>query len=343
MSKHDFATRRDVAMAIRRNAAPVAERVTEEFLFRHPDWTERYGDAARKRGLEDAAFHLEFLAAAIESDSTSAFADYARWTSRVLQARGIAPQSLVENLEQLNAALVDVTSDNQLVAENFKAGVAAALDPIQTRGATTRSVYLQAILGGQRTAALNICLEMLSSGFTVRDVYVDVIQEAQYEIGRLWENNEISVSREHMATAITQFIIAQLYSRIDRSTVVRGNAILSGVSGELHQLGANMMADMLECDGWDVRFLGTQMPPRDILVAIDEHQPKLLGLSATMLFNLHHVEGLIEDVRKTFGGKIVILVGGGAFCAQPDVWREIGADGFGRDLREGIEQARALA
>ena len=80
-----------VALAdqIRALRQKVGEDVTEEFLSRHPDWLERYGEHARHFGIEDACFHLDFLAGAVEAASLDSFRDYARWTVGMLQARGI--------------------------------------------------------------------------------------------------------------------------------------------------------------------------------------------------------------------------------------------------------------
>lgn len=92
--------------------------------------------------------------------------------------------------------------------------------------------------------------------------------------------------------------------------------IVTGVEGEMHQLGANMLADVLEAEGWDVRFLGTQLPHRDILQAIEEHEPTIVGISATMLFNVPKVSSLIGDVRLRYGSDVRIILGGAAFGSQ---------------------------
>ena len=73
----------------------VAETVCEAFLLRHPDWITRHGDRARHYTIEDAVYHQDFLAAAIESGETSAFTDYLRWTAGVLEARGIGAADIV--------------------------------------------------------------------------------------------------------------------------------------------------------------------------------------------------------------------------------------------------------
>ncbi|MEX2048669.1 MAG: cobalamin-dependent protein [Gemmatimonadota bacterium] len=349
----DYVLRRDAARLLRARGDVIAEAVTDEFLRRHADWITRYGDRAKVRGIEDARFHVEFLAGAILADDDRAFEEYAVWTARVLSARGIAPSFLAENLEQVaEAAERELTEvAGAFVRRTVSAGIAAlgrapaSPGPEGAPGGrfeTERRLYVQAILEGNRRAALNVTLEALRVGATVADVYVEILQPAQYEVGRLWERSKITVAKEHMATAVTQYVVAQLYPRLEVPDTVRGNALITGVRGELHQLGANMVADVLESDGWNTRFLGTQLPHQDVLDAIGEHAPRLLGISATVLFNLPAVADLIEDVRRVHGTEVTILVGGGAFRANPDTWKELGADACGRDLRHAVELANQL-
>jgi MerR family transcriptional regulator, light-induced transcriptional regulator len=343
--------RRALAETLRGHRDAVAGHVTEEFLQRHPEWVVKYGDAASTRGMEDARFHIDFLAGAIEGGDPRAFSEYAQWTAGVLDARGMAPEFLIENLHQVGADLAGVLdpADAAYVARYIE----AACDAAASRGKpgtgihadvlhTQRRVYVQSVLNGERRGALNVALELLREGYTVADVYCDLLQPAQYEVGRLWERNEITVAREHMATAITQFVVAQLYSRLEVPDSSRGRIVVTGVRGELHQLGANMVADVLEADGWNVRFLGTQTPHGDILKAIDEHEPAVVGISATMLFNLMNVSDLVEGVQSRFGSEVRLVVGGSAFRGKPDLWREIGAHGFGHDLRAAVAAVRAV-
>jgi methanogenic corrinoid protein MtbC1 len=116
-------------------------------------------------------------------------------------------------------------------------------------------LFLQTTLAGKRQEALTIVLEALRAGQAVVDLYVDIIQTSLYQIGLLWERNQITVAEEHMATAIVQYVMAQLYAHLPPATITRGNVVITGIQGELHQVGANLVADVLEADGWDVRFL----------------------------------------------------------------------------------------
>jgi len=184
---------------------------------------------------------------------------------------------------------------------------------------------------------LNIAFETMKTGTAPADIYVDVLQAALYEVGALWENGRISVSVEHTATAITQNVLSQMYSQIKAPPAVIGKAVIAVVPGELHQIGANMVADMLDAHGWDTRFLGGGMPHEGVLQAVADHDADVLGISATMLFSVPQVIRLIRSVRETSRDRRPrIIVGGSAFRSVPNLWREIGADGAAVDLRGAV-------
>ena len=137
-----------------------------------------------------------------------------------------------------------------------------------------------------------------------------------------------------MATAVTQYVMAQVFDRIQPPDAIRGSAVLTGVSGELHHIGPMMIADMLEANGWRVQFLGSNIPVPAIVAVIKDARPDVLGISVTMLFNLHQASRLIESVR-ALGHPIRIVVGGAAFRVATD-WRQTGADAYASDLRTAV-------
>jgi methanogenic corrinoid protein MtbC1 len=287
----------------------------------------------------------------VETGSIRAFEDYCEWAAGVLKTRAIASHFLAENLTQIEAALISGLSveEQTLVARIMEAGRAACgrekTHPAQpdTPLALTRSVYLQSILIGARAGSVQIVEEALRNGAGIFDIYAEVFQESLYEVGRLWEQGKISVSIEHRATAITQFVMAGIYSRALRrepSTPLR-QAMVTGVAGELHQIGANMVADVLENAGWNVEFLGTDAPHEGIIAAVQAQDSDLVCISATMLFNVPNVVRLIRDVRAS-SPRLRVLIGGAAFRASPELWVEIGADGFARDLSGAVQVADRL-
>lgn len=319
MSSIGFQDRARIAGAIRACRVVVAEEVTDEFLTRHPEWQAQHGDRARQLGMEDACYHQDFLAAAIESGEAESFRQYGDWAGRILTARHIEPRFLVENLEQIGQSLrVRLPAADAATVDSFiRSGVDRCLPDGTAVGSNPggalellTAMYTDAAIRGNRQAALNLLLDAARLGHPVIDLYSEVLQGAMYRIGGLWEENKITVAQEHMATAITQFVLAHLYALIEPTETSRGKAVVTGVQGEFHQVGAHMVADMLEADGWDVQFLGTDTPIAGVLEAIEEHKADILGISATMLFPISSVARLIDAARAKRGSRIRIMVGG---------------------------------
>jgi methanogenic corrinoid protein MtbC1 len=307
----------------------------------------RYGDRGRQFCTADACFHVDFLAGAIEAGSTQAFTEYWRWTARMLGARGIAVHTLEENLAQLekHLALALLPEERETVSTFLTRAQEACIEPEHASDARlsggeldlTRQVFLTAILSGQRQAALNIVEEALRAGHSHVDIYVNVFADSLHRVGELWELNKISVAQEHIATSITQYAIAAIYPRLVPATVHRGSMVVTGVSGELHQIGANLVADAMEANGWTVRFLGTNLPHSSILASVEEISAEVLCISTTIVANLPSVVELVRTVRDRLSERAPkIVLGGAAYQVAAHFAQEMGAAGAVTDLRRAL-------
>jgi len=258
---------------------------------------------------------------------------------RVLKARGIESLFLWENLTQVQDAFAPhlTAADRDLVTDfiEFAKSRVAHDAAVETERplALTRRMFVQAIVSGGRKAALNIALDALGRGVSVEDLYADVFQDALYDVGHLWETNSITVAQEHMATAVTQYVMAHVFGQIEPPSTSRGVAIMTGVPGELHHVGALMVSDMLEANGWQVQFLGSNLPIPAVLNAIADAKPQILGVSVTMLFNVHHATRLIAEAKRA-ANQIRVVVGGSAF--RFGSWRATGADDYAADVRAAV-------
>lgn len=203
--------------------------------------------------------------------------------------------------------------------------------------------YLNALLAGEREAAIEAALRPVRAGVDVLDVHLHVLQPALQEIGRQWERGQITVAAEHLATTITQFVVVRLYAWLSRPTHTRGRLLLTGVEGEYHQIGAHMVADALESDGWSVRFLGSNVPSADVLGSVRAFRPQVLGVSCTMPAHLPRVAALIQALRQTCGPDAPrVLAGGSAFRGSEREALAVGADAWAQDLRAAVHAARKL-
>jgi len=201
--------------------------------------------------------------------------------------------------------------------------------------------YLQALLQGDRKKAGIIIGDAVQNGISIKDIYIQVFQRTQQELGRLWHINKITVAQEHYCTAATQMIMSQLYPFIFNGEIKERHIVIACVGGELHEIGARMVADIFEIEGWDSYFIGANTPLKDLLHTITEKKIDIVALSVTMTYHLPELREYIAEIRETSRG-IKIMVGGYPFNTSPNLWEKIGADAWAPDAINAVKTAEGL-
>jgi methanogenic corrinoid protein MtbC1 len=199
-------------------------------------------------------------------------------------------------------------------------------------------------LQGERHQASKLILEAVDAGAEVKDIYLQVFQPCQREIGRLWQMNLINVAQEHYCSASTQLIMSQLYPYIFATEKIGKKLVATCVSGELHEIGIRMVSDFFEMEGWDTYYLGANTPLESVLKTIADQNPEVLCLSATMTFHVNQVAQIISRIRELEAGqqRLAIMVGGYPFNVAPGLWEKVGADACAGDAQEAVEVANRL-
>jgi len=172
--------------------------------------------------------------------------------------------------------------------------------------------YLTALLKGNRAECHRIVEKLINEGTDIRIIYLNYFQKSLYRVGELWETNRISVATEHMATAITEGLLALLYPQIFGVERVNKKAIVSCAVNEYHQIGGKMVADIFELNGWDSHFLGANAPLADLLQFIQDQQPDVLALSLSIYHNLPKLLKTTDAIRGNYM-HLDIIFGGQAF------------------------------
>ncbi len=301
-----------------------------------------------------ASEDMPFLAQAAAAGNADLFADYAGWLKVVLARRGGESGEIHSRMELLRSAVPDQVVEPQRadalrILDVTLASLPAMPEQIPTLidlakpHAALAQDYLNALLRGDRRGASGIVLGAVESGVSIEDLYLHVFQGTQYEIGRLWQMNEISVAQEHFCTAATQLIISQLYPQIFSAKRTGRTVVATCVSGDLHELGIRMIADFFEMAGWDSFYLGASTPADSIIDMLIEKNARVLGVSATISHHVGRVASLIARVKATPEcAGVSILVGGYPFNVAPDLWRVVGADGHARDASTVVALADRL-
>ncbi len=164
-------------------------------------------------------------------------------------------------------------------------------------------------------------------------LYNEILTPAMYADFCTETEREICIWKEHIRTSIVRTIIECAYPFIieERNTkygpTSKGKAVIVCPPGELHELGARMVADFFTLCGFYVTFVGANTPRDDIVNAIKYINPAYVAISVTNYYNLVATRKLILQIRKISGsGPFRVILGGQACRGNPDSCREMGAD-----------------
>ena len=172
--------------------------------------------------------------------------------------------------------------------------------------------YLNALLEGNRPECTKTVQDLLGSHIQIKTLYTDLFQKSLYRVGELWEANQITVAREHLATAITEGLLNLVYPELFRTERRHKKIVVSCTANEFHQIGGKMIADLFETNGWDAYFLGANSPVDQMLAFIDEEKPDLAALSLSIYSNMPFLKTALSAIENHFPD-MNILVGGQAF------------------------------
>ena len=120
-----------------------------------------------------------------------------------------------------------------------------------------------------------------------------------------------------------------------------GKVVIGTVKGDIHDIGKNLVAMMLEGAGFEVIDLGINNPVESYLGALEEHKPDILGMSALLTTTMPYMKVVIEELEKQgIRDDYIVLVGGAPL--NEDFGKAIGADAYRRDAAVAAETASAL-
>jgi MerR family transcriptional regulator, light-induced transcriptional regulator len=334
------------------NQDDLARSIVERQWKLRPDLELRYGSAGQSKCLEDARYHLKYLSEAIGAAEPALFEDYVGWARTMLSSRKIPVEDFAFNLEGMRGVLAErLPAGMELpTLEYVESGIRMLAKPdgdytFLDAGqplAELANQYLSALLRYERQAALDLIQSAVENKVSIRDLYLLVFERCQYEIGRLWQCNLVSIAQEHYCTAATQLIMSQLYPYIFRGDrASKGTIVAACVSGELHEIGARMICDLLEMEGWNTIYLGANVPASGIVGVLRENGSNILLISASMTFHIRAVREVVAAVRSA-RPQTSILVGGYAFKVAPNLWRDVGADHYARDASQAIAVVNGL-
>ena len=200
----------------------------------------------------------------------------------------------------------------------------------------------EAVLNGDAGTTETEVKAVLEAGTPPEDVLYKACIPAMEEVGRLFEEGEkfvpeMLISARAMQAAMG--LLKPLLLQADIKTV--GRVVMGTVAGDLHDIGKNLVAMMLEGSGFEVIDLGTDVSPQQFVDAVREHQPQVIGMSALLTTTMASMGTTIEALKEAGLRDEVKVMVGGAPITQ-DFADKIGADGFAPDASSASRRAKEL-
>ncbi|MEU9574201.1 cobalamin-dependent protein [Streptomyces massasporeus] len=193
-----------------------------------------------------------------------------------------------------------------------------------------------AVRTGDEYAAVDVVTDALAAGLDAESVLLDVIGAVQHKVGLEWAANRMSVADEHAATAINDRVIAVLPAR--RPANSRGRITVACVDQEWHALPARLVAETLRLRGWQVDYLGAQVPTAHLISHIHRTGPDAVCLSSSLPIRLPLAHSAITAVQ---AAGTPVMAGGLAFGADGRYARLLGADAWAPDARAAADRLAA--
>ena len=200
----------------------------------------------------------------------------------------------------------------------------------------------EAVLEGNAKGAEAGVKAALAAGIDPETILKQGLIAAMGEVGRLFEENEYFVPEMLVAARAMQTGLAILKPQLAQSGAApAGKVIVATVKGDLHDIGKNLVAMMLEGNGFEVIDLGTDASPDKFVQAVAEHQPQIIGMSALLTTTMPSMNATIKALEEAgLRDKVKVMIGG---APVTDAYaKQIGADGYSPDASSAVRLAKSL-
>jgi len=202
-------------------------------------------------------------------------------------------------------------------------------------------VIYQSILSGDSAAATAGAIQALEQGRDPVRTLNEQMIAAMVEVGRLYEEQEYFIPEMMISARAMQQALTVLKPRLlEKQVRPLGTYVIGTVKGDLHDIGKNLVAIMLEGVGFEVCDLGTNVSPDDFVSAVREYTPDIVGMSALLTTTMPYLDTTIRALHGAgLRDEIAVMVGGAP--VNLDFASKIEADIFATDAASAAKRAAA--
>lgn len=189
--------------------------------------------------------------------------------------------------------------------------------------------------------AYELTRDALEDGISPSEILEEALIPAMSRVGQKFSRNEIFVPQMLMAAkAMSSSMIHLKPYYLNGQAKRRGVFIIGTVTGDLHDIGKNLVAMMIEGAGWEIIDLGVDVSADKFMQAADKHPGAVIGLSALLTTTMENMRKTVTSLRVKYPAQ-KILVGGAPVTAE--FCTKIGADFYAPDPQGAVEYLKTLA
>lgn len=199
-----------------------------------------------------------------------------------------------------------------------------------------------AVLEGDATTTKAIVQQALEEGIDPQVLLTNYMIPAMDEVGRRFECNEYFVPELLIAARAMKGGLELIRPHlVNTGAKPAGRVVIGTVRGDLHDIGKNLVAAMLEGGGFEVIDLGVDVTPEKFIQAATEKEAQIIAMSALLTTTMPGMKTTIEALHRAgIRDRVKVMVGGAPVTQR--YADEIGADGFSDNASGAVRVARAL-
>ncbi len=200
----------------------------------------------------------------------------------------------------------------------------------------------EAVINGDRDEAARLAQEAVDEGVDPESIVNDGLIVGMNEVGRRFKANEFYVPEVLIAARAMHGGMDVVKPLLAKSGIEpRGRVLIGTVQGDLHDIGKNLVAMMLEGGGYEVIDIEVDVPADQFVAAVNEHSPNVVAMSALLTTTMPGMKDTIEALEAAGVRDQVKIMVGGAPVTQ-DYADEIGADGYAADAASAVDLTAEL-
>lgn len=199
----------------------------------------------------------------------------------------------------------------------------------------------ECLIAGERIKIVALCCEALGQGIPAYEIIMNM-NEGMEVVGERYETGEYFLPDLVLSAAVMKEAMAVLEPQLATGEEIksRGTIVIGSVTGDVHDIGKNIVIAMLCGTGFSVVDLGVNVAAETFLKAAKEHNADIVGASATLSTTLPGLREVVQLVHDYAQGSIKVLVGGAATTQK--FARDICADGWAPNAPQAVKVADSV-